>query len=91
MNLVRARARRCTWRGIVVVAATSAATALAVLAPPAAADPAGVCPDSLVLLPATVVVQGDRKDHNQNGLVCAKVEDGRLVGGPDDVLDDIVL
>jgi hypothetical protein len=67
------------------------AASLAVFAQPVAADPAGVCPDSLAQLPASVVVQGAQKDHNGNGIICAKYENGQFVGGPDDMVDDIVL
>jgi hypothetical protein len=91
MNQVLRRRRRSGCRRTVVLGGAAVATALAMLAPPATADPAGVCPDELVPVPATLVVQGAQKDRNQNGFVCAKYQDGRLVGGPDDVMDDVVL
>jgi hypothetical protein len=41
--------------------------------------------------PGQPQAQGAQKDHNQIGFVCAKYQDGHLVGGPDDMVDDIVL
>jgi hypothetical protein len=64
---------------------------LALRSQPVAADPTSTCPDGMVLAPASLVQQGAQKDHNQNGFVCAKLENGQLVGGPDDVSDDIIL
>jgi hypothetical protein len=71
----------------------SGITAVAVLflAPPASADRASVCPDGFVLVPAQLVEQGERKDHNSNGFVCGKFEDSKLVGGPDESLTDDIL
>ena len=57
---------------------------------PVAADPPTLCPDGLILAPASAVPQGAQKDHNQNGLVCAKYKDGTFTGGPDDTTDDII-
>jgi hypothetical protein len=42
------------------------------------------------LAPASAVPQGAQKDHNHNGLVCAKYKDGTFTGGPDDTTDDII-
>jgi hypothetical protein len=45
-----------------------------------------------MLLPASLVRSGDKKDKNDNGFVCAKlVEEPH--GGPDDdsALDDVIL
>jgi hypothetical protein len=57
----------------------------------ASADPVGMCPDRMVLVPASAVVSGDAKDKNNNGVVCAKLV--KATGGPDDrsVVDDIIL
>jgi hypothetical protein len=91
MTAVAKRLRIRGWRRAGTFAVMAVGASLALFAQPVAADPAGVCPDSLVLLPASVVVQGAQKDHNQNGLICAKYQDGQFVGGPDDMVDDIVL
>lgn len=74
-----------------LLSAAAAASALLPFAPPVAAT-LTPCPDGLVLLPASTVPQGQQKDKNVNGLVCAKLgEDGKYHGGPDDnVVDDIV-
>jgi hypothetical protein len=85
----RGRGRRWVKEG--VLAAIAVVAALALHAQPVAADPVGICPDNLVLIPASAVAQGAQKDHNMNGLVCAKYQDGKFVGGPDDTTDDIVL
>ena len=57
------------------------------------ADPASICPDGMILLPASTLTSGDAKDKNHNGLVCGKFMDGRVTGGPDDrtAVDDIVV
>jgi hypothetical protein len=91
MTAVARRSRVRGWRRAGALAVVAVGASLALFAQPVAADPAGVCPDSLVPLPASVVVQGAQKDHNQNGLICAKYQDGQFVGGPDDMVDDIVL
>jgi hypothetical protein len=69
------------------------ASALMFFAPPAGADSPTPCADSFLSLPvsASLVPQGEQKDHNGNGIVCAKYQDGKFVGGPDDTTDDIVL
>jgi len=85
----RGAVRRCVKTG--VLAAVAVVATLALSARPVAADPVSVCPDNLVLLPDALVPQGAQKDHNENGLVCAKYQDGKFVGGPDDTTDDIVL
>lgn len=77
-------------RAAVVVSGTVAAFLL-VLPQTGGADPAGVCPDGLILVPASFVEQGTKKDKNANGLICAKVQDGKVVGGPDDAVDDILV
>jgi len=91
MTAVAKRSRVRGWRKSGTFAVMAVAASLAVFAQPVAADPAGVCPDSLAQLPASVVVQGAQKDHNGNGIICAKYENGQFVGGPDDMVDDIVL
>ena len=78
----KACARWWVRAGILVVAVELAT--LAFDAPPVAADQVGSCPDSFVLIPAASVPSGAKKDHNANGLVCAKFSDGKIVGGPDD-------
>jgi hypothetical protein len=54
-----------------------------------------ICPDGMMQVPAALVREGERKDRNDNGLVCAKVVDDGVKGGPDDnpsdVTDDLVL
>jgi hypothetical protein len=69
------------------------AAAVLSLAPPTGAEPTSTCPDGFAPFPAAFVEQGERKDKNDNGVVCGKVEDGRIVGGPDDdaVIDDILV
>jgi hypothetical protein len=79
------------WTRVGIFAAIAVLASLAMLARPVAADPVGVCPDNLMPVPASLVVQGAQKDHNRNGWVCAKYHDGQFVGGPDDMVDDIVL
>jgi hypothetical protein len=59
----------------------------AAVTPTASADPIGLCPDGFMPLYAP----GDRSDKNGNGMVCRKVQDGRISGGPDDRIDDIVV
>ncbi len=73
-----------------VVSGIAAATLLS-LAPPAGAEPPSPCPDQFVLVPAQLVEQGEKKDHNNNGLVCGKFQDGKIVGGPDENLTDDIL
>ncbi len=74
-----------------IVSAFTAATVLALPAP-AGADPNGTCPDQFLLVPAQLVEQGEKKDQNNNGLVCGKFEDDKLVGGPDEnLIDDILI
>ena len=55
---------------------------------PAAAQ--ATCPDQFLPFPA-IERQDERKDKNDNGIVCKKVQDGKLVGGPDDTQDDILI
>jgi hypothetical protein len=65
---------------------------LVFFAPPVGADSPTPCPDSLLFpVPASSIPQGQQKDHNGNGIVCAKYQDGKFEGGPDDTTDDIVL
>jgi hypothetical protein len=68
-----------------------ATSALVLLTPPVIAQPAP-CPDGSMPLPASLVPSGDKKDKNDNGLVCAKLLE-EPHGGPDDnsVVDDIIL
>jgi hypothetical protein len=76
------------------VAGLIVATLFAVAMPASvAAEPTSICPDGMMVVPATSVVSGSAKDKNGNGLVCAKADDNRVSGGPDDrlVSDDIVL
>jgi hypothetical protein len=74
------------------LSAAVAASALVSFAPPSPAT-LTPCPDGLTLVPSSLVPQGQKKDKNNNGLVCAKLgADGEFHGGPDDnVVDDIVL
>ena len=75
-------------RRLVVAAALLAGT----LAMPAAvsADYLSTCPDQMFLIPAELVPEGDKKDHNNNGIICGKFEDSGIKGGPDeDFRDDI--
>jgi hypothetical protein len=77
-------------KGVILGTATAAVSAV-LLAPAGSAQPAP-CPDNMLLVPSSLVVNGDKKDKNQNGFVCAKfAPDGTFQGGPDDVLDDIVI
>jgi hypothetical protein len=78
-------------KGVIAGVAAAAGSAFVLLAPPAAADPIGICPDNLVPVVSSLVVNGDKKDKNRNGFVCAKIKDGKIVGGPDDVTDDILI
>ena len=55
------------------------------------ADYLPTCPDQMVVIPAALVPEGDKKDHNRNGLICGKFEDGRVIGGPDEMLDDLTI
>jgi hypothetical protein len=76
---------RTSFGGAAVVASV-----LVFFAAPVGADSPTPCPDNLVPVPASLVPQGPQKDHNGNGVVCAKYQDGKFVGGPDDTTDDIV-
>ena len=79
------------WKRVTfVVSGITAATALS-LAAPAGAEPTITCPDRFVPVPAVLVEQGEKKDHNNNGFVCGKFQDGKLVGGPDESLTDDIL
>jgi hypothetical protein len=74
--------------------AAVAASVLVFFAPPGGADSPTPCPDSFSPVPASslLVPQGQQKDKNKNGVVCVKLgADGKFHGGPDDVVDDIVL
>jgi hypothetical protein len=79
-------------RNRVALAIATALLATMTVALPAHADPAGVCPDNFVIVPAFLVTNGEKKDKNGNGLVCGKADaDGQFHGGPDDaVVDDVV-
>jgi hypothetical protein len=82
------RVQRWARTGVVVIVTVAASVSLFVS--PVTAEPAP-CPDSLAPLPASLVTEGDKKDKNNNGLVCAKLgDDGKFHGGPDDVTDDII-
>jgi hypothetical protein len=62
--------------------------ALPMTVPPiAAADPSATCPDGFM----AVFAPGDRHDKNGNGIVCRKIQDGRVSGGPDDSIDDVIV
>ena len=55
---------------------------------PAAAQ--ATCPAQFLPFPA-IERQDERKDKNDNGIVCGKLgPDGKFHGGPDDVFDDTV-
>jgi hypothetical protein len=62
------------------------------VAAPVAADPVGLCPDAMNMVPASQVPNGDKKDKNHNRLVCAKFQtaDVGFNGGPDDNVDNVV-
>jgi hypothetical protein len=77
-------------RACFLVAAV-ATSGLVLFTPPTIAEPTS-CPDGSMPLPASLVPSGDKKDKNNNGLVCAKLLE-EPQGGPDDnsVLDDIIL
>jgi hypothetical protein len=70
-----------------------AASLLMFSAPTASADSPTPCADSFLSVPMStlLVPQGQQKDHNGNGIVCVKYQDGKFVGGPDDTTDDIVI
>ena len=71
-----------------LVALAVAAFALAFAHPAAAL---GTCPDQFFPVLATEP-EDIRKDNNNNGFVCKKLEDGgKLVGGPDDTQDDLTI
>jgi hypothetical protein len=77
-----------------LLGAAVAASVLVSLAPSASASTPIPCSDNMSLVPASTVPQGQQKDKNKNGLVCAKLgTDGQFHGGPDDntIADDIVL
>lgn len=76
-----------------LAAVIAAGTVAAVFAPSVGAeDRPSQCPDQMVLFPAAFVEQGEQKDRNANGLVCAKpAADGRFHGGPDDMIDDVII
>ena len=43
------------------------------------------------MAPAPVIDQDDaNKDHNGNGVVCKKLAGDKIVGGPDETVDDIL-
>jgi hypothetical protein len=71
--------------------AAVATSALVLFTPPTIAQPTP-CPDGSMPFPAELVPSGDKKDKNDNGLVCAKVVE-EPHGGPDDnsVVDDFIL
>ena len=63
------------------------------MALPGYADPVGTCQDGFTPVPAPLVVNGEAKDKNGNGVVCGKLgPDGKFHGGPDDsdLIDDIL-
>ena len=74
----------------VLVAAWCVAASLA-LPGPVAADQTAICPDQMVPVPAVLVPKGDVRDRNENGIVCVKLIDGKVHGGPDDQADDILV
>jgi hypothetical protein len=88
-------------KGLVVIASSALLGSLSLVgtAGPAAADPTGTCPDGHTPFP-TAVTGDPNKDRNGNGIVCGKLKDGTVQGGPDDrpltpddfesVVDDIV-
>ncbi len=80
-------------RGLAILISAGLLGSLGVVAVgSASADPPAPCPDGFFLVPKQAVPQGDAKDHNGNGLVCAKpLTDPN--GGPDDneVLDDLIV
>ncbi len=78
-------------RGLAILSATALLGALGVgLTGSASADPTGTCPDGHMQVPAEFVNNGEQKDHNDNGLVCAKpsTSDPFFTGGPDDRPDE---
>jgi hypothetical protein len=66
-------------KGVIAGVAAAAGSAFVLLAPPAAADPIGICPDNLVPVVSSLVVNGDKKDKNRNGFVCAKINTEKLL------------
>jgi hypothetical protein len=55
--------------------------ALAVNVPSSvSADPTSTCPDGIHLVPVSAVQNGQVKDKNHNGLVCAKCSNGAFKG-----------
>jgi hypothetical protein len=79
---------RIHWRKATIVAPAALVGALVLSAPPVAADQASPCPDGFVPIASALVSNGDKKDKNGNGIVCVKLSDGKIVGGPD---DDVIL
>jgi hypothetical protein len=79
-------------KGVIAGPVAAALSVCVLSAPPAAADPTSTCPDNMLMIPTSLVVNGDTKDKNGNGFVCGKAgSDGQFHGGPDDVTDDIVI
>jgi hypothetical protein len=75
--------RRCMK--VAVIAAVAFVGGLAADARPVVADQPAPCADGFILVPAASVPSGDKKDKNNNGLVCGKFDvDRNLTGGPDD-------
>ena len=72
-----------------VVLAVLAVSALAAFGPaPVGADATATCPDHMTPVPEQFVHNGEKKDHNDDGFVCAKpapscVVDGTCNGGRD--------
>ncbi len=79
------------WKRATFVVSGIAAASVVSLAPPAGAEATITCPDGFVPVPAFLVEQGEKKDRNDNGFVCGKFEDSKLVGGPDESLTDDIL
>jgi hypothetical protein len=79
------RRRRAANLGI--LAATMTLGTLALGAPSVTAEIGvpGTCnQDGFMPTPSALVENGAQKDRNGNGFVCAKFEDSRIVGGPED-------
>ena len=67
----------------------AALAGVALITPARATTQTSTCPDGFFLVPA---VYSPNQDKNGNGLICRKIEDGTIVGGPDDKFrDDIII
>jgi hypothetical protein len=87
MTAVSTRRHMRRWAKLAISGVATTFAALALGAPPVTAEfgvPGTCSQDGFAPVPSGSVQNGTQKDRNHNGWVCAKVQDGRVVGGPDD-------